>query len=333
VAGGSPGSEEQAAPVESQNHETEQNPDAESGQPAWLTAFEGKQRSLILGMLFSNAVAILMLLFAFARMRKKSVSVREVDPFEVASDHAPPSADEFLALTRRLGARLESIQGNLVRIRREQQPLPLSGRIQPPPTEVEELPFPESAPYIEKARPGVTTGGSGYGSIPVHIANLPQRSMQPAQDPEVLVAAAAGFPEPREEAFAPLEPPFSRIFDPVADYNRCLQMDLSQAEEFFLGRYPELKGISCVNLEQHRDPGAILSFREDPRGNFMLLQHLQQLLLFPSIQLVPRESRPLLEGVFQFPAGQERLKLAAAALLKKQADALVIDKRGVFDRV
>jgi hypothetical protein len=148
-------------------------------------------------------------------------------------------------------------------------------------------------------------------------------------------------PQPPVERVDQAPIPSQQVFDPgpatpagpIADYNRCLEMGLTSAEDLFYGRYTELRRLTCENLDEHRNPNAKLRFKMDGRGNFMVLIDQSQMKVLPAIGLDPVESRKLLEGVFQYPEGRGKVRLRSAALVKAEtADTFLVRERGAFER-
>lgn len=211
--------------------------------------------------------------------------------------------------------------------------------------------FPKGVEPGNRSSAVVSTSGPGYRAIPLEPeaaaafpgpesceSDAPRENGDGADTSPWMQGPAresfAGAPEPTPE---PAPPPAAPFIQPLEDYNACLRMDLSAAETMFYEKYPDLKRVSCENLEEHRDPNAMLVFREEARGNFMLLPHQSELLLFPSISLEPDTSRKLLEGVFQYPATRGgSIKLVKPARLVSDQGMLAIlypYQRGVFERV
>jgi hypothetical protein len=121
---------------------------------------------------------------------------------------------------------------------------------------------------------------------------------------------------------------------PVVDFNECLGVGINEAEDRFIRKYGEMMRLTCVNLQEHRNPSAILRFKGDGRGNFMVVLFRGQMLVLPAIGLNPNDSRKLLEGVFQYPSERVPVRLATPAKVESEtADTFVIRERGVFERV
>jgi len=120
--------------------------------------------------------------------------------------------------------------------------------------------------------------------------------------------------------------------NPVEDYNRCLGMSPSEADDRFFDRYKEARSLTCTNLED-RSPNAKLVFKFDTRGNFLVILTGEQMPVLPKIGLDPVDSRRSLEGVFQYPAGNGKVKLFShASVTTETADTFVICDRGEFVR-
>jgi hypothetical protein len=120
---------------------------------------------------------------------------------------------------------------------------------------------------------------------------------------------------------------------PVADFNHSREMGMNEAEDLFLRKYGDLVRLSCVNLQEHRNPNAVLRFKVDGRGNFMVVCQGSQMLVLPAIGLNPADSRKLLEGVFQYPSERVPVRLASVAKVDTEtANTYVIRERGTFER-
>ena len=203
--------------------------------------------------------------------------------------------------------------------------------------------FPKGVEPGNRGSAVVSTSGPGYRAIPLEPEAAPAFPGPESCEPDAPWENGGGAdtspwrqspareslaaPEPTPE---PAPPPATPFIQPLEDYNACLRMDLSAAETMFYEKYPDLKRVSCENLEEHRDPNAMLVFREEARGNFMLLPHQSELLLFPSISLEPDTSRKLLEGVFQYPATRGgSIKLVKPARLVSPRGPLSARQRSV----
>lgn len=120
---------------------------------------------------------------------------------------------------------------------------------------------------------------------------------------------------------------------PVADFNECLTVGINDAEDHFIRKYGELMRLTCVNLQEHRNPNATLRFKTDGRGNFMVVLFRGQMMVLPAIGVNPNDSRKLLEGVFQYPSERVPVRLASPAKVASEtADTFVIRERGAFER-
>ncbi|MGA8088699.1 MAG: hypothetical protein WCA10_15570 [Terracidiphilus sp.] len=135
-------------------------------------------------------------------------------------------------------------------------------------------------------------------------------------------------PHPQSFSIAP------QVDGPVADFNECLGVGINDAEDRFIRKYGEMMRLTCVNLQEHRNPNATLRFKVDGRGNFMVVLYRGQMLVLPAIGVNPNDSRKLLEGVFQYPSERVPVRLATPAKVASEtADTFVIRERGAFERV
>ncbi len=170
--------------------------------------------------------------------------------------------------------------------------------------------------------PGVNLGGEDYGTVLPHSARYQPR---PLDDPAP--AYSSGSDQARFTSSRPRN-------GAVDDYNRCLDMDQSQALNWFFSTYHEIRRLSCTNLEEARSKSARPTLKLDPSGNFVAIAgHDGDFILLPMIGPEPRAFRKSLEGVFTYPAhgSTARYRLMSPALARAEiGETFVVRERGEF---
>jgi len=285
------------------------------------------------------ALAILMLTFLQSKNRSMRETTQEdeparemrelVDMANTALTAANLALKQATAARARLVKEVEQQQAAIAQMNSDYEQERTAPRAQPDPDPYADRNSSASRQWNEVSSNDavVTFGGN------------PRPSLAPDSSTDLDPIAEFRFAEPLPD-YTPQPPNDAKLLtgNPVEDYNRCLEMSLSEAEDRFYGRYRDVLRLSCTNLHEHRNPNAKLLFKLDAMGNFLATSADRgQIAVLPMIGLDPADNRRLLEGVFTYPAGSGKFRLHRPAVAGVEtADTFVIrerDQRGEFERV